>query len=261
MSVSGALIGGITEVPVFTDGYSAFLKSDRFNRGSQIASIAMAVGGVAYLVFASFQSDPQVYGLCIVITLFCGQNAWSLQRVIELGGYERQNARLEMKVDVLSRKVNEFALEIRRMQGEVTRFETENTRLSQTRTELAAEVDRLRSVQAGLQGVVTSLSGSADLTEQYVKKEQELQVKHRELLGREEALAKEEDALLKRLATDVGRLEEIVGRKKETCMALVKRVIPLSLSVKNLIDRMVYIRSKQPELAEEARLAIRARRV
>ncbi len=282
MSVAATIIEGIVEVPKGATSYCDFFKGDLFNRGSQVATIAFAVGAIAYLIFGSIQADPKVYGLCIVIALISLQNAWSLQRVIELGGYERQNARLERRVEALSEKVNEFAIEITRMHGEVTRFEVENARLEETRAELAAdvgrfttensalhqtrnelttEVDRLKSVQVALQGVVTSLSGSADATELYIKKEQELHARHQELLAREEALQKEEEELLKRLARDVGRLEDIVRSRNNVCIALIRRVIPLHIIANNLADRMSFIREKNPELVEEARLAIRARRL
>jgi hypothetical protein len=124
---------------------------------------------------------------------------------------------------------------------------------------LKDQVFKLSSVQKALQGTLLTLTTSADAARAYIEKEEKLQKEQEGLVERfrklaedEEGFALKESELLTRLDRDVRILQDIVEEKKQRCVTLARRVLPLSLEVSRLEVMMEYIKSKNGGLFHEA---------
>jgi chromosome segregation ATPase len=150
---AGVLLSTVVEGPVAAaeKGCCGWMRGDRFLQASQVASTIFSVGSVAAIIMMSLNVAPMsggTYAFCAVVALLGGQNAWGLQRVKELGGYERQNALYAQQNDLLGRQVTILSGEVDRLAPLAVRFE--------------ASAKALEDELGGFRGENARLKGSLD---------------------------------------------------------------------------------------------------
>jgi hypothetical protein len=124
---------------------------------------------------------------------------------------------------------------------------------------LKDQVSKLTNVQKALQGTISTLTTSMDVAKAYIDKEEKLQREQETIVEQFKKLAQQEESfsvreaeLLNRLDRDVRILEGVVKEKKDRCLALARRVLPLSLEVSRFEIMMEFIKNKNSELYKEA---------
>ncbi len=110
---SDLVISGIMEGPLVAvkKKCCSCFSDDKFSRASQVVSVAIAVSALAAIILMSLHLAPlttETYAFCVVLIIVCSQNAYSLQRNIELGGYEKQNTIFARNNLALAAKIDEL---------------------------------------------------------------------------------------------------------------------------------------------------------
>ncbi len=290
MSVTpaGLLISAIAERPLETveRGCCGWMSGDRFLQSSQVISAILVVGSLAAMIMMSLNIAPMsggTYAFCGVIVLIGAQNAWALQKVKELGGYELQTARQAQQNDLMTRQIEVLSGEVDRLSPLVARFEAsakaledelggfrgQNTRLTESVGALSSEnrrleellsqqerllregqeeVKRLQETANTLDDVAKRFRISTDIAKTYFEAERELQAKQAEIAHQLEDIARREEGLLEHLSRDVTRLEMIIKEKQKRCTTLAKRVLPLSLQVTRLSNMINFVQARSVDL-------------
>ncbi len=134
-------------LPVIKKGRCDCYHSNTCSRVSQVVSAVFA--GLALLSVVLMSTgiapiSPETYGFCIVVFLLGAQNALSLQKNIELGGYDKQNKLYKVQNDLLKVEIDRIVpLEVG-LRREITRITDTASGLEHTLAESRAEANRIR---------------------------------------------------------------------------------------------------------------------
>jgi hypothetical protein len=284
---SDLVLAGITGGPVSVVKKSccSCFQTNTFSKACQVVSIAIAVGSLAAMILMSIhivQISPLAYAFCAVLLIVCTRLAFSEQKNIELGGYAMQNAifarnnfHLAQKIDELDPIAKSLAASNHLLAAEVVGIKTVRDQLSVTlrdatlltgeqrvqlerqveevtafhreNEELKREVDILQNALKGFTKDVKAFATGVDIHKLLLEKEASLQIAQEKMIAQEEAL-------LGRLNREVTRLEYIIKEKKERCMTLAYRVVPLKIGLTMLVDVVARIRVENSEIVDRAQM-------
>ncbi len=273
---SEVVLQGIVQgsLPTIEKGCCTCLQGHTFSRGVQGVAIVCAIGAIiviGLLYVPGAVADPKAFYASIALVVMSVGLIGSVQRNINLGGYAEQNGIYQRNNEFMKRQIEGLAVEVDRLdpitkslantnsalQIEVIdikraaeQFEASLAESHRVNNEMSTQVERLKQVQNGLNGALTTLVGTTDAAQAYIDKEVALQ--------REQAkLQEHEAALLERLDGDIQRVEQALKEKKEKCLMLAKRVVPLKIEVVRLTRMIDFVGNRNSSLVEEAKLSVR----